>query len=360
MQHGINNKNPGVCALCEVEGFGSLPVPGYDGVQLLYPDPHILCKKHWFENIRTEYHFLDFKENTKNKSSLANNKKEYNIPWKYSYKLNKSNFRSIEFHENTEILALGCSHTFGVGVPIEFIWPTFVSNLTGIKDVVNLAITGSSVSLQVRLLANYINKYNAPKIVLCNFPDFNRYEMFDDFGRRKMGSSNDANFEDFSKSLLSSYMQNLQAINFLESICKTNNIKLVWQCWSKHVSIGERLSFSEEFLTDTFKNFITIKDFNIWDLDRDKLSCQQNTNNIVYTGDPNDIPCCTKLYNETKEFFYIGYDRYKVAKKFQNVEIDEEFFNKNLSFNTKSILIKEAHFGAHAHWHWAKNLVENI
>ena len=72
-----------------------------------------------------------------------------------------------------------------------------------------------------------------------------------------MGSSNDANFEDFSKNELSSYMENLQAVNFLESICKTNSIKLVWQCWTPNITIFERLSFSEEFIKNNLIIFKT-------------------------------------------------------------------------------------------------------
>lgn len=358
MEHGRHNKNPGMC--------GSLNCPdadlvkGYNGIELLYPKPHILCRKHWFEKLSTEYSFLNFREREHNEVFIPNAKKEYNIPWKYSYKRNKFDFRSIDFHENTEIVVLGCSHTFGVGVPIEFIWPTFVGNITGVKDIVNLSVVGSSVSFQVRLLANYINKYNAPKIVLCNFPDFNRYEIIDNFGRIKMGSSNDANFEDFSKNELSSYMENLQAVNFLESICKTNSIKLVWQCWTPEITIFERLSFSEEFIKNNFKNYITLKDRDIWYPDRSKLLPKKGTNEIIYTGDSNEIPCCKELHSLTKEFFYVGYDRYKVAKKNQFVEIDEKFFNENLLCDTKLDSIKQAHLGAHAHWHWAKNLVDSI
>ena len=63
---------------------------------------------------------------------------EYGMPNLLEYSHNSYNFRSKEFHEDTEIVALGCSHTFGVGVPEKFIWPTFVKELTGIEDVVNL------------------------------------------------------------------------------------------------------------------------------------------------------------------------------------------------------------------------------
>jgi hypothetical protein len=358
MEHGRHNRNPGICE--SPNCLDSDLVDGQKGIELSYPKPHILCKKHWFEKISTEYNFLDFKEITHNERIVGNISKEYNVPWKCSYKINKFSFRSIDFHENTEIVVLGCSHTFGAGVPVEFIWPTFVGDLTGIKDIVNLSVIGSSISLQVRLLANYINRYNAPKIVLCNFPDFNRYENIDNLGRIKMGSSNNPNSEDFSKNELSSYMENLKAINFLESICKTNNIKLVWQCWTRNITTFEKLSFSEEFLKNNFKNYIELKDRDIWDPDRNKLVHKKETNEIIYTGELKEIPCCKELYNQTKEFFYIGYDRYKIAKKFQLKEIDEKFFNDNLSILTKSVAINEAHLGSHAHWHWAKNLVDSI
>ena len=229
------------------------------------------------------------------------------------------------------------------GVPEDFIWPNFVSQLTGINDVANLGVPGASINLSVRLFATYINNFGPPKIVLCNFPDFHRYEAFDDLGKILMGNSASAAYEHYSYSAITSYMQSLQAINFLEALCKTNKIKLVWQGWVSKFSSLEELSVSEEFFKSKFKNFKTLDGYDIW--------------NPFEIGDPK---CCNELYKKTKEFFHFGYDRYSVPKKMQSKLIDEEFYNKKLVLNHREIIERKAHLGAHAHWHWAKNLVEGI
>lgn len=290
--------------------------------------------------------------------AVVNPKREYSTPWRYSYQYNSFGFRSSEFHTNTNIVALGCSHTFGVGVPVQSIWTSFISDLTGIQDVVNLGVPGASIPLCVRLLATYINQYGPPKIVLCNFPDFHRYEVLDDIGRAKMGNSANANYEDYSKTNIFSYMQNLQAINFLEAMCKTNKIKLVWQVWVSKVSSLEKLHVSEEFFEKKFKSFKQLVGHDSWNPDRNNF--KYKSNKIIYTGKEPEVTCCNDIYEKTKDYFHFGYDRYKVPKKLYHKSIDEDFFNQNLVKTTFPNWGKEAHFGAHSHYHWAKNLVENI
>lgn len=355
LEHGHSNHQDGWCAKCEIN------VPAHVGKELVDPHPHVLCNEHWFQRISENYHLLSFeKRPASNMQASINPKKEYNIPWKYSYQYNSFGFRSPEFHEDTNIVALGCSHTFGVGVPKDFIWTSFVSEITGINDVINLGVPGASVPLCVRLLSTYINEYGSPKIVLCNFPDFHRYEVFDDIGRAQMGSSASANYEDFSKTNIFSYIQNLQAINFLEAMCKANKIKLVWQIWVSQVSSLEKLHVSEEFFKNKFKSFKSLENHDVWNPDREDFKYKTKTNEIIYIGKSPEIKCCENIYEKTKDFFHFGYDRYKVPKKLYHKMITEDYFNKNLAKTTFPNWGREAHFGAHSHYHWAKNLVGGI
>ena len=61
-------------------------------------------------------------------------------PGAITYKINSHGFRCDELTANTDcIVALGCSFTLGIGLPIEATWPALVSKELGIK-VYNLGI----------------------------------------------------------------------------------------------------------------------------------------------------------------------------------------------------------------------------
>jgi Pyruvate/2-oxoacid:ferredoxin oxidoreductase delta subunit len=282
---------------------------------------------------------------------------EYAMPNLLEYAHNSHNFRSKEFHEETEIVALGCSYTFGVGVPEKFIWPTFVKELTGIDDVVNLGKPGVSIAFQVRLLSTYIRNYGPPKIVLCNFPDFLRYEYVADSGKIIDGSTH-RGLGDNSYTEEQAASQSVIALGTLEAICKANNITLRWQFW---FDISES---TEHRLDIHFSNHVHNKykthQFQFFNPYLDSSTDEICGENLQYIC-PDD--CCIELKNRSNGCFNYGYDRYSVPKKYQRhgVLIEEEELER---LKKSTLRIEDnramAHFGSHAHWHWAKNLVDSL
>lgn len=67
-------------------------------------------------------------------------------------------------------IALGCSHTYGVGVEQHHAWP----NLLGAK---NLGIPGSSADHIARNINSYLDLYQ-PTTVYVLWPDWTRFEYF--------------------------------------------------------------------------------------------------------------------------------------------------------------------------------------
>ena len=102
---------------------------------------------------------------------------------KYSvnYKFNSQGFRSREFKIDCDkpvILTLGCSHTVGVGVPVEDNWPEQL----GIKYfpnhvVYNAGLGGASSDTVARLAINLIPILN-PDIVAILWPNMHRFETY--------------------------------------------------------------------------------------------------------------------------------------------------------------------------------------
>jgi len=95
----------------------------------------------------------------------------YNI----SYKFNKDGFRSIDFCEKDNVVFLGCSHTFGIGLPVEKTFPQLVCKKIGL-ECFNLGLPASSNDTAFRLAHVWLKRLN-PKIVILTAPSDMRFEL---------------------------------------------------------------------------------------------------------------------------------------------------------------------------------------
>ena len=103
-----------------------------------------------------------------------------------SYRLNSYGYRDAEYTGPVDIIAAGCSQTFGQGVPEQWRW----SNLLGEKlnmSVATVALPGWSAMGAINGVMSYILNYGKPKIVALYLPDFFRFDyvrnpriLFDD------------------------------------------------------------------------------------------------------------------------------------------------------------------------------------
>jgi hypothetical protein len=93
-----------------------------------------------------------------------------------TYKYNNQGFRDDEFDQQVAGIALGCSHTQGIGVPVEHAWPSHLQHMLGQK-VWNLGIGGAALDTCYRMLEYWIEHLNV-KFVVCAVPSISRYEVF--------------------------------------------------------------------------------------------------------------------------------------------------------------------------------------
>lgn len=117
---------------------------------------------------------------TQNCADQQNYKKLQQLGWldnKFTYVYNSEGFRDEEFDQQPAALALGCSHTEGVGIPIQASWPRQLQNLLGLK-VWNLGSSGAALDTCFRLLDYWIIHLNV-KYVFCAMPGLERYEVFE-------------------------------------------------------------------------------------------------------------------------------------------------------------------------------------
>jgi hypothetical protein len=75
-----------------------------------------------------------------------------------------------------DIVTIGCSQTFGVGVQEEQTWPAVLSKMTN-KSYVNLGTPGISPQAMVNSAIAYVRDFGMPKYVCANFPSLFRFTL---------------------------------------------------------------------------------------------------------------------------------------------------------------------------------------
>ncbi len=89
-----------------------------------------------------------------------------------TYKINSFGLRG-EIYENADVLASGCSITFGLGVPEEARWTNLLGNMIN-KNVMNLGNPGASAETICNSIIQYCMNNKMPKQIFCLMPDFFR------------------------------------------------------------------------------------------------------------------------------------------------------------------------------------------
>lgn len=107
----------------------------------------------------------------------------------FNYKFNNYGFRCDDFTDYTKhkyrILFLGCSHTEGIGIPVEETWAYKLLNI--INEELNeeipywtVAQMGTGLDQQVRALY-HLNDMLRPNIIIALFPEAIRREIYNEF-----------------------------------------------------------------------------------------------------------------------------------------------------------------------------------
>lgn len=140
-----------------------------------------------------------------------------------NYKTNSYGFRSKEFtYERESITFLGCSHTYGVGLPVDRIWCHLVANVIGLPYY-NLSVGAGSLDSAFRVMFEWFPTIQS-KYVFLQKPEPRR-EVIQHNGiiERHLPSTNDSTLLGEDECRLNSE-KNILAI---EKICEKYGSKLV-------------------------------------------------------------------------------------------------------------------------------------
>ena len=94
------------------------------------------------------------------------------------YLMNSDGYRSDEFSKETSrevVLSVGCSFTFGAGLPFKNTWPLVLQGMLGLTANANIAIPGLSPNIMINNVYTYVREYGKPRAVTILLPNLQRY-----------------------------------------------------------------------------------------------------------------------------------------------------------------------------------------
>jgi len=276
----------------------------------------------------------------------------------YNYQYNSDGLRTIEFSEKPNVITMGCSNTFGLGLPIDKIWPSFLEKKLkeiGNYTVGNISYNGSSPMTNISNFFAFIKKYKyAPEYLICNFSNFERlsffaYEKYDSpivlfFHKERLFK--DEYPYNWEKTILLEeyYYKNLDYIRMLEVFCEYTGIKLIWSTWSNVIKndyesyLNKNFKYyRSDYTRDLFPSFF---EFGSQDLNEyNPLNpTVESLTNVYRMKNWNIEKCHIDIFNENFEIFDFAYDIYQ---------------NKT-SYIKGDIVPCHPHPGTHRQIHWAE------
>jgi hypothetical protein len=184
-------------------------------------------------------------------SNLSQNIELWPINFKNHHKetmqdeINLYGFRSDEFikvHNQTHVLFMGCSYTWGTGLYIEETWAkTLHSKINSITDTsgyFNIGVPGDSIFASIINAFKYFKNFGNPDVIFFNIQDLNRFYDAD--------SKNNKIFRSIYKNDWVLPLLAYQYYYMLDQYCSSNNIKLFSSTWIENRST---------YILNSFKSF---------------------------------------------------------------------------------------------------------
>jgi hypothetical protein len=109
--------------------------------------------------------------------------KDPNWSFPITYNFNSQGFRTHDFDialTQKVNVALGCSHTLGIGLPTEMTWPSQIEKQTSMPTL-NLGLGGGSSDTVARILTNISGLFNLATVYIL-WPVKHRFEYYSNDG----------------------------------------------------------------------------------------------------------------------------------------------------------------------------------
>jgi hypothetical protein len=205
------------------------------------------------------------------------------------YNANNYLYRGPDFEPGVDILAVGCSMTYGLGVPESGTWPSILANNLGLTYA-NLSMTGAGAEWIVDAIYRYIETFGPPKkAILVLMADLFRFDVVyngvdvapmssstRDFIPKYMsrdGSMGKVTLLDMPESFpkiqkrpyLAEYTRipedtiarSIKELRNLERYCKAIGVNLMWGAWSE-ITIEAMKALDKE---SEFENYVNLGEY---------------------------------------------------------------------------------------------------
>lgn len=189
----------------------------------------------------------------------------------FDYTLNSDLFRDKHFstlsNENYNVVALGCSYTFGFGIPEQYTWPKILEesikkNKPNVK-MHNLGSPGLGVDSVINNFLTFVSKYGTPNAIFALLPDINRHILYHPNEEKyitytpSLTSVENKKTDKYLFNVIQAYSfenrayQAINQIKMLELLCKGFGIKLFWHAWKPDdAALYEKIKFNNYISID--------------------------------------------------------------------------------------------------------------
>tara|TARA_R110000868_G_scaffold248113_1_gene504492 strand:+ start:3271 stop:4287 length:1017 start_codon:yes stop_codon:yes gene_type:complete len=223
----------------------------------------------WLPSVTNQFYDID------KESLFEQNKLKYGKDWiwydsnKISYKFNSHGYRMKEFdqiNQSNYIVTLGCSNTFGLGLPLE---ETFAYKIADKLrcDLVNAAVCGGSNDIIINNLTRILKNENKPKQIIINWTLPGRKSFWVHPGNHVIGLPNQ-----LPKTWVDSYEEYLNMNNTWEYYFREHRLLAQTMCKLAGVDLWEFTFFQNS----TTPNLKIIE----WVMDMTKLNDISYVNNM--------------------------------------------------------------------------------
>jgi len=176
----------------------------------------------------------------------------------FRYKINSDGHVGEEFVHNPDIIAMGCSVTYGAGMHTEFAWPNIVREATG-KTVNVLAFPGASIMSLTQHLYRHVAQYGWPKQIMFLIPDLWRTEpqvqcisrdgQYRNVDGKEMRINDSFSKKNLRYSAERTLRLSMLALLNLQNICKSLNIDYKTFSWHRETHYVLKTSEYSSYLS---------------------------------------------------------------------------------------------------------------
>ena len=263
-----------------------------------------------------------------------------------NYVQNSWGCRDKEFTGPVDIIAAGCSQTYGQGIPLEYRWSSVLGEKLN-ATTATLAVPGWSTQSIVNAIMNYIVKFGKPRAVVIWLPDFFRFDYVTNVKLLKVNNSKGNIGDTDSEAIRLVYSaighiketpfiskkphlhENVinsettaflagQSLRFLIEYCKEADIELVYGTWD--VAVHQFISYLQHLYKKEIENYY-LPEGNLSGYVDLKYFYENNE-------DLSRLKCHSSIRKKTEETFDWGTDSDKHVGTHMHAHVAEKFANR--------------------------------